>query len=31
MGESLSSKSYEIILLDVDIVDKDYENAILYY
>ena len=30
MGESLSSKSYEVTLLDVDIVDKNYENAILY-
>lgn len=30
MGESLSSKSYEITLLDIDIVDKNYENAVLY-
>lgn len=30
MGNSMSSKSYEITLLDVDIVDKSYENAVLY-
>lgn len=30
MGESCSSKSYEITLKDVDIVDKAYEKAIFY-